>query len=235
MLRDSAAVDTPGARPHFIAQDGHHLFAWHHPRGRPCDAAHAVVLCPPLGGEFVRAYRVWRILAEQLASIGFDVFRFDYEGTGDSAGDVTEPGRVEAWLRNIDRVVKEAREAHRLERSCTRRPAHRRHVGASRGGRSWWRGPSRDVESHSVPAEPYVRELKALSRLAKEPYVTKKEDGPDILAAGYLLPGPVASALEQLDVDVLPASPAPHVLLVERDDRSPDPGWESVWRDSGPA
>ena len=70
----------------------------------------AVVLCPPLGSDYVGVYRVWRILAERLAGIGFDVLRFDYEGTGDSAGDPEEPGRLEAWFGNIERVVKEARE-----------------------------------------------------------------------------------------------------------------------------
>ena len=54
-------------------------------------------------------YRVWRILAERLAGVGFDVLRFDYEGTGDSAGDPEEPGRLEAWIGNIERVVEEAR------------------------------------------------------------------------------------------------------------------------------
>lgn len=222
MLRDSAAVDTPGARPHFIAQDGHHLFGWYHPARPAVRRGASVVLCQTYGGEFVRTYRVWRKLAEQLAAIGFDVLRFDYEGTGDSAGDVTEPDRVEAWLHNIDRVVKEARE---LTGSSEVALVGLRigatlalHAAVARGGvdRLVLWSPLRSGRT-------FVRELKALSRLTSEPYVTKKEDGPDILAAGYVLPGPVASALEQLNVDAIPASPAPHVLLVERDDRSHDP------------
>jgi alpha-beta hydrolase superfamily lysophospholipase len=209
------------ARPHFVAQDGHYLFAWHHPARPAVRRGASVVLCPTYGGEFPPAYRVWRKLAEQLAGIGFDVFRFDYEGTGDSAGDVTEPDRVEAWLRNIDRMVKEARE---LTGSSEVALVGLRigatlalHAAAARGGvdRLVLWSPFRSGRT-------FVRELKALSRLINEPYVTKT-DGPDILAAGYVLPGPVASALEQLDVDALPASPAPHVLLVERDDLSPDP------------
>jgi alpha-beta hydrolase superfamily lysophospholipase len=40
-------------------------------------------------------------LAERLADAGFVALRFDYDGTGDSAGKDDEPGRVDAWLRSV--------------------------------------------------------------------------------------------------------------------------------------
>ena len=181
----------------------------------------AVVLCPPLGYDYIGVYRVWRILAERLAGIGFDVLRFDYDGTGDSAGDPEEPGRLEAWLGNIERVVTEARELTgssdvalvglRIGATLALQAA------AARGGvdRLVLWSPFRSGRA-------YVRELKAFSRLSRKDYVTEIDQGPDILAAGYVLPGAVAGALEGLDLNALSRRPALHVLLVDRDDRSAD-------------
>jgi pimeloyl-ACP methyl ester carboxylesterase len=53
----------------------------------PARAATGVLLCPPLLGELVQGYRVLRHVAERLAQAGLPVLRFDYLGTGDSAGD----------------------------------------------------------------------------------------------------------------------------------------------------
>lgn len=65
---------------------GRELFAIHQPPpGAP--RSHAVVLCNPFGQEAIRAHRFYRVLADRLAANGFDVLRFDYFGTGDSAGD----------------------------------------------------------------------------------------------------------------------------------------------------
>jgi pimeloyl-ACP methyl ester carboxylesterase len=47
----------------------------------------AVVFCPPFGQEFTRTHRAGRLLAQRLAANGFDMLRFDYYGTGDSAGE----------------------------------------------------------------------------------------------------------------------------------------------------
>ena len=61
------------------------LFGWLH---WPDDgtARAGVVVCPPSGYEAVCAHRTLRVVAERLAERGFAVLRFDYDGTGDSAG-----------------------------------------------------------------------------------------------------------------------------------------------------
>lgn len=47
-----------------------------------------IVICPPLGKEHVDTYRGLKLLAQELCGRGFAVLRFDYRGTGDSAGPV---------------------------------------------------------------------------------------------------------------------------------------------------
>ncbi len=74
----------------------------------------AIVLCPPIGYEYMSAYRTVRILAERLAALGFDALRIDYLGTGnstgsDSTGDNAQPDRAEAWRRSVVCAISEAR------------------------------------------------------------------------------------------------------------------------------
>jgi pimeloyl-ACP methyl ester carboxylesterase len=98
------------ARPLWFGPDERPLFGWVH---APDDAMvrGAVVLCPPLGLEGVCSDRTFRRLAERLADAGLATLRFDYDGTGDSAGSQDDPGRVEAWSASVRRAVDLVRQA----------------------------------------------------------------------------------------------------------------------------
>jgi len=63
------------------------------------------VLCLPVGDEERRAYAAFRKLAESLCSAGMAVLRFSYDGTGDSAGTLDDPGRSKAWVDSIVEAV----------------------------------------------------------------------------------------------------------------------------------
>ncbi len=60
-----------------------------------------VILCPPLGKEQVDSYRGLTLLAQKLCDSGLLVLRFDYYGTGDSAGDQDSKDIVSRWTRSI--------------------------------------------------------------------------------------------------------------------------------------
>jgi pimeloyl-ACP methyl ester carboxylesterase len=66
------------------------------------------VLCYPHGREYFYAFRAYRSLAAGLARAGFHVFRFDYFGTGDSAGDMGEAS-IQRWIADIVAAVDETR------------------------------------------------------------------------------------------------------------------------------
>ena len=55
-----------------------------------------------MGEEGRAAHRTFRRLAEELAEAGIVALRFDYDGTGDSAGLQDDPDRVAAWLASIE-------------------------------------------------------------------------------------------------------------------------------------
>jgi len=60
---------------------------YHAPAAYAPEQRHAVLLCNPFGQEAIRAHRLYRVMADRLAAAGFAVLRFDYYGSGDSAGD----------------------------------------------------------------------------------------------------------------------------------------------------
>ncbi|WP_118178989.1 serine aminopeptidase domain-containing protein [Paraburkholderia phosphatilytica] len=76
-------------------------FGWlHAARG-----SRGVVLCAPFGYDQLCTHRGWRRLAAQLAANGLATLRFDYPGTGDSAGVEEDPGRLAAWLDSISLAI----------------------------------------------------------------------------------------------------------------------------------
>lgn len=87
------------------------LFGLYHeppgaPRGGP---ALAVVLLPPAPFEYNMSHWAMRKLAAQLSREGLPVLRFDYSGTGDSAGDPGD-GDLERWVADALTACDEVRE-----------------------------------------------------------------------------------------------------------------------------
>jgi alpha-beta hydrolase superfamily lysophospholipase len=87
-------------KPLWFGPEDRPLFGWLHvPEGG--EARGAVLLCPTIGIEAVNARYAYMNLADRLAEAGLACFRFDYDGTGDSAGRQNDPDRVRAWLNSI--------------------------------------------------------------------------------------------------------------------------------------
>ncbi len=98
-----------GAKVHYFGGDDALLGALHHPRRLRARTA-AVLLCNPFGEEASRAHRIYRVLAMQLERAGYACLRFDYRGTGDSAG-ASEDASIADWVADIGRAADELRRA----------------------------------------------------------------------------------------------------------------------------
>lgn len=83
------------------------------PSSRP--QRRGVVLCYPWGQEYVRAHRSFRVLADALAARGLHVLRFDYYGTGDSAGEGHEVD-LDGWRHDVASAVVELQSISRVGR-----------------------------------------------------------------------------------------------------------------------
>lgn len=66
----------------------------------------AVLLCYPVGSEYLRAHRAFRQLNTLLNRNGFHVLRFDYACTGDSGGDGVEAS-FDEWVDDVDWAIDE--------------------------------------------------------------------------------------------------------------------------------
>ncbi|HEX8617256.1 MAG TPA: alpha/beta hydrolase, partial [Thermoanaerobaculia bacterium] len=88
--------------PLFFGPDERSLFGWYHaPESDGLHGDMAVLVCPPIGHEYVNSHRSIRHLTDRIAEAGIPAMRFDYDGTGDSAGGDEDPGRLRAWLQSI--------------------------------------------------------------------------------------------------------------------------------------
>jgi pimeloyl-ACP methyl ester carboxylesterase len=91
----------------FGPRDSRLFGVFHGASGAP--RAEGIVLCQPIGHEYIRAHRTFRQLAVQLAKAGFPVIRFDYFGCGDSTGS-GEDGSVSRWVADVHAAIDELRE-----------------------------------------------------------------------------------------------------------------------------
>lgn len=99
--------------PFYFGSGARRLFGLYTP-GR---GDRAVVVCPPWGNEYLAAHRSLRQLDALLAANGWHVLRFDYYGTGDSAGDLHE-ATLEDWERDIATAMEEVRDASGATRAA---------------------------------------------------------------------------------------------------------------------
>lgn len=94
--------------PSFFGPPGAQLLGIHHPP-RAASRGHGVVLCSPAPQETARTHWAFRKLADHLSRAGFDVLRFDYRGTGDSAGDLDDTTPA-LWVEDIQRAARELKD-----------------------------------------------------------------------------------------------------------------------------
>jgi len=91
-----------------LESDGQKIFGVLH-RPLPQKKAPAVVLCHGLAGQKTGKYRLYVILAEQLAAAGIAALRIDFRGCGDSEGEfeqLTVASQTEDALTALDYLKK---------------------------------------------------------------------------------------------------------------------------------
>lgn len=72
--------------------------------------AKGVVLCYPMGQEYLWMHRVYRQMCSLFTRSGFHVLRFDYYGCGDSVGE-SEAGSIAHWVEDVSTAIVEITDA----------------------------------------------------------------------------------------------------------------------------
>jgi alpha-beta hydrolase superfamily lysophospholipase len=216
------------AGPFFFGPPARRIFGWLHATSDAKARANVgVVLCNPFGFEAICTHRSFRHFAEAFARAGFPALRFDYDGTGDSAGSDRDPDRVRAWVDSVHAAVDVLRSRTGVARVC---------LFGLRLGATLAATAAIDRDDCAgliaivpvVAPEQYVRELQTLQawgRLEKAPDGATGIAEGDVEAAGFVITAATSAALAPLDLARMTRPPAPRVLLIERADRAATEKW----------
>ncbi|MCE9607255.1 MAG: alpha/beta fold hydrolase [Planctomycetia bacterium] len=161
------------------------LCAWLHTARDRAHVDHGVVICAPLGFEQLHANRSLRHLADAIAGQGIPTLRFDWHGTGDSAGSDADASRRPTWHAN----VRDAVAWMRTTLGCRRVSI----VGLRMGAMLAVEALGHDECDNLVLWAPatcgksYMRQMQTIEQLAESR--PRPDDAPagDVEAAGFLI------------------------------------------------
>lgn len=210
--------------------EGDALFGWYHQPTQSPQRRSAVLICPPIGHEYVHSHRSMRHLADHLAMQGFPTLRFDYHGSGDSGGLNQDPDRVAAWLQSVRRAIS----ALRARSGCVDIDLIGLRLGATFAGMI---AAEQDIHSlvlwePCIQGRRFVRELKALHLTATAHTGEQLDEADDIESAGFVITQQTAQDLGKLNLkDIQPR--ARQILLCQRDDAVDDTSLRNTWVEQG--
>ena len=104
-------------QPFFFHSSEKALFGFYHPPQGKDVRDLGMVLCHPLGQEYIWSHRTFRQLAIGLSKIGFPVLRFDFTGCGDSEGDCGQ-WRIQQWKTDIEASISELKTRGNVKNVC---------------------------------------------------------------------------------------------------------------------
>ena len=173
--------------------------AYHRPVGR-C-RAHAVLLCPALGHEYVQCHFAYKALAGRLAESGFPVLRFEYRGLGNAEGRLAEAG-LDDWVADVERALEELARLSGASQLCL---AGIR-LGATLAALAAGCSPAVDATLLWDPileGKPYIAEITRrhatfLAELPGSPMPPAQRDGLEIL--GFRLGADLVRDIEELEL-----------------------------------
>ncbi len=209
-----SAPAAPPATAFWFGAPERPLFGWYHQPLGPARAA--VVLCNPVGHESLVLHRSYRRLAQHLAARGFATLRFDYDGTGDSAGSDDDGSRVEPWLASIQTAVDEVSRLSGVSQVVMLGAR----VGALLAATQAERVPVSGLVLIAPPrnGRAWLREARAMQAIKDSQLPPSEDVEPDKGIAGFLIDDTTRVELSALYLSKLTRAPARNALVVARDD-----------------
>jgi pimeloyl-ACP methyl ester carboxylesterase len=202
------------ARAIFFGSKQRPLFGWLH--SVPAPARLGVVICSPFGYEAICAHRSIRHLAERSAAAGMPALRFDYDGTGNSAGDDFEPGRLGAWVASVREAIKALRELTGIEKVAL--------IGLRLGATLAALAAEGGTEiaaliaiAPAISAKSYLRELRMLQLATDAKRGSTRSNSDSWLeTCGFLVSAETQKSLSDIDLSRRTALSVPQVFILER-------------------
>ncbi len=205
----------------FFGSSGRQLFGAYHPPPASVPGRGAALLCPPWGQEYLVSHRIYRRLAVRLSESGYHVLRFDYFGTGDSAG-AREDGDLDSWQRDAEIALDELRDMSGVATVAA--------FGIRLGAAVAWRLATTRADVHTtVLWDPiahgieYVRELEAaqadIDRWSLMPVRRDARTEPDCTLIGFPLTAAMRASIEAVTPALFTQPTKAHVKLFYSDAR----------------
>jgi pimeloyl-ACP methyl ester carboxylesterase len=206
----------------YLPSQGDGLFAWLHDPGDGPRLDHGVVICPPVGYEQIHSHRSMRHLADALARAGFVALRFDYHSTGDSPGTDDDPDRLATWRANVADALAWLRQ----QLGCRHVSAVGLRLGATLAAEVAEQQPVDQlvVWAPVIKGRTFVRELIALGLATHPPGESPARPAADVEAGGFVFTRQTVADLQRLDLRRCRPR-CRRLLLVSRDDLSPETDW----------
>ena len=194
-----------------------------------------LILCNPFGYESICAHRTMRHVALSAAQAGFPALRFDYDGTGDSAGNDLDPDRVRAWINSVHVAI----DSLRRDQNCSQVVVLGIRLGATLAALA---SAEREDVAGLVAIAPvvnvktYLRELRALQMASASATAPTSQDasGADATeVTGYLIATSTRESLNAIDLLKTSRVPAPAMLILERNDLPGNDKWAAHLQKQG--
>lgn len=202
--------------PFFFGSSRKQLFGVHHPPKAATVRTTGILICYPFGDEYMRTHKAARQLAMMLAKAGYHLLRFDYFGTGDSAG-AGEDVTIAQWLEDIATAADELKETSGVSRISL--------VGLRLGATLAAQATAARTDVDDlvlwdpvVVAERYVDELMAAPFSDPGPGGTK-DPRATLGAAGFPVSPALRAGFADMDLSRMPLSSPRRVLLVTSHER----------------
>lgn len=219
--------------PIYFGTEARPLFGWLHRSRQSAAPVLGLVICNPFGSEAIASHRSVRFFAERTADAGLPTLRFDYDGTGDSAGHDLDPDRLTAWVASARCAATEIRELTGVERVCF--------AGIRLGAAIAALAAAERTDVAGVVAiapvvsgKAYLRELRMLSLAIDSKRNSTREGSEDALqTAGFLLSAQTQNGLLEIDLKRLAAAPAARVLILDRAELPGGEAWAQHLRNLG--
>ena len=220
------------ARALYFGPAGRECFGWlHEPTAAPRHAM-GLLICSPFGSEDLCTHRSLRHLAIATADLGVPALRFDYHGSGDSAGAEEQHDHPSAWVRSVHDAVDLLRARAGVDRVCV----FGLRLGATLGALA---AATRDdvcafaALAPVVSGRAWLRELRLQAVVAATEVTTPDGAAPPLECAGFVVTPRAQDELIRIDLRRVDVAPAHTVLLLDRDDLPLDDSWGTRLMQSG--
>lgn len=218
----------PAASPVYFGPRERPLFGWLH-HAVSGGARRGLVVCKPFGYEAICSHRSLRTLCDRAAAAGVPTLRFDYDGSGDSAGEDRDPERMRAWIDSVKSAIDE------LKRATSVSSVYVLGVRLGAALAALAVKDRADVAGYIaiapvVSGKHYLRELRALQMalsLHEPPAAWSAPEG-EREAAGFVLTSETQAALSELDLAKSAVVPSGRILLLDREELPSAEGWAAA-------